>query len=61
MQASFPRSSSNGRVKIALACDECGARNYQTTKLRKAGQQERLTLKKFCPKCNRRTEHKETK
>ncbi|MBW2379824.1 MAG: 50S ribosomal protein L33 [Deltaproteobacteria bacterium] len=22
----------NGRVKVALACEECGARNYQTTK-----------------------------
>ncbi|MBW2587984.1 MAG: 50S ribosomal protein L33, partial [Deltaproteobacteria bacterium] len=51
----------NGRVKVALACEECGARNYQTTKLRKVGQQERLALKKFCRTCNRRTEHKETK
>ncbi|MGB8331128.1 MAG: 50S ribosomal protein L33 [Polyangiales bacterium] len=52
---------SDTRVKVALACEECGARNYQTTKLRKAGAQQRLTLKKFCPNCNRRTEHKETK
>ncbi|MBW2629178.1 MAG: 50S ribosomal protein L33 [Deltaproteobacteria bacterium] len=51
----------NGRVKVALACEECGARNYQTTKLRKAGPQERLTLKKYCRNCNRHTEHKETK
>ncbi|MGB8223244.1 MAG: 50S ribosomal protein L33 [Polyangiales bacterium] len=52
---------SDRRVKVALACEECGARNYQTTKLRKTGLRERLTLKKFCPHCNRRTEHKETK
>ncbi|MBT8466337.1 MAG: 50S ribosomal protein L33 [Myxococcales bacterium] len=52
---------SDRRVKVALACAECGARNYQTTKLRKPGQKERLTLKKFCPKCNGRTEHKESK
>ncbi|RZV49846.1 MAG: 50S ribosomal protein L33 [Deltaproteobacteria bacterium] len=29
--------------------------------MRKPGQKERLTLKKFCPKCNGRTEHKESK
>ncbi|MGB5701787.1 MAG: 50S ribosomal protein L33 [Polyangiales bacterium] len=49
------------RVKVALACEQCGARNYHTTKLRKAGPQERLTLKKYCPGCGRHTEHKETK
>jgi len=48
-------------MKVALACEECGARNYHTTKLRKAGSQERLALKKFCRHCGRHTEHKETK
>jgi large subunit ribosomal protein L33 len=46
------------RARVALVCEECGARNYQTTKARK---QERLTLKKFCPTCNRHTVHKESK
>ncbi|MGD8316708.1 MAG: 50S ribosomal protein L33 [Myxococcales bacterium] len=52
---------SNQRVKVALACEECGARNYHTSKARKTGTQERLTLKKFCRNCGRRTVHKETK
>jgi large subunit ribosomal protein L33 len=52
---------SNQRVKVALACEQCGARNYHTTKVRKAGVPERLTLKKFCPSCVRHTMHKETK
>ena len=46
------------RTHVALVCEECGARNYQTTKARK---QERLTIKKFCPTCNRHTVHKESK
>ncbi|MBK6575631.1 MAG: 50S ribosomal protein L33 [Sandaracinaceae bacterium] len=41
------------RVRIALVCDECNARNYQTTKPVRVGHQERLTLKKFCPTCRR--------
>ncbi|MEM8609961.1 MAG: 50S ribosomal protein L33 [Myxococcota bacterium] len=49
------------RVKVALVCEECGARNYQRSKARKQGVQERLALKKFCRNCNRRTEHKESK
>ncbi|MGB5702005.1 MAG: 50S ribosomal protein L33 [Polyangiales bacterium] len=52
---------SNPRVKVALACEDCSARNYHTTKQRKAGPQERLTLKKYCPTCGRHTVHKETK
>jgi len=48
------------RVRIALACEECGARNYHTTRARKAGQ-ERLQLKKYCPACQKHTVHKESK
>jgi large subunit ribosomal protein L33 len=47
------------RVRITLVCEECGARNYQTTK--KQQKQERLGLKKFCAACNRHTMHKESK
>ena len=46
------------RTRIVLVCEECGARNYQTTKARK---QERLSIKKFCAGCNRHTVHKESK
>jgi len=50
------------RIGIALACSECGARNYRTTKSRNAGATvERLTLKKYCSACDRHTEHCETK
>ncbi|MGB5811564.1 MAG: 50S ribosomal protein L33 [Polyangiales bacterium] len=52
---------SDKRVKVALVCEECGSRNYQTTKARKIGRQERLALRKFCRNCNRHTEHKESK
>ncbi|SOC43094.1 50S ribosomal protein L33 [Salinicoccus kekensis] len=41
-------------MKIALACTVCGSRNYQIMSEHK----ERLTLKKFCKKCNRHTTHK---
>ena len=49
------------RVRVALVCSECGARNYQTTKARKSGNRERLELKKFCSTCKRHTVHKESK
>jgi len=49
------------RIGIALACSECGARNYRTTKAKKQGQSERLMLRKFCPTCGKHTEHRETK
>jgi len=49
------------RRRVALVCDECGARNYKTTKARKAGTEKRLAIKKFCPKCNKHTVHRESK
>ncbi|NCQ59391.1 MAG: 50S ribosomal protein L33 [Myxococcales bacterium] len=49
------------RVRIVLVCDECGERNYQTTKAQKPGKQDRLTLKKYCPKCHRHTPHRESR
>ena len=47
------------RVDVTLACSECDARNYKTT--RKASQDGQITLKKHCPKCKKHTVHKETK
>jgi large subunit ribosomal protein L33 len=47
------------RQPVSLACSECESRNYQTT--RKPEQKGQLSLKKYCPKCNRHTLHKETK
>ena len=48
------------RQRVALVCDECGARNYKTTKARKVGSK-RLALKKYCPGCKRHTMHRESK
>ena len=49
-----------GRVRVALVCSECGARNYKTTR-KKDAKGERLTIKKFCKGCERHTQHKESK
>lgn len=52
--------ASNTRVKVVLACTECGDRNYTTTKNKK-NRPERLELKKYCPRLRKYTIHKETK
>ena len=48
------------REKVILVCTECLSRNYTTTR-RKGDATSRLKLKKFCPKCNAQTLHKESK
>jgi large subunit ribosomal protein L33 len=48
------------RVPIVLACSVCGARNYKTTRTRKADAKA-IELKKHCVHCNAHTLHKETK
>ena len=48
------------RVKVTLICEECLSRNYQVTKNR-INYPERIAIKKYCPKCNKHTIHKETK
>jgi large subunit ribosomal protein L33 len=50
---------SGGRTRVSLACTECESRNYKTT--RKPELEGQLSMKKFCPTCNRHTVHKETK
>jgi large subunit ribosomal protein L33 len=47
------------RIEVSLACSVCDSRNYRTT--RKAEQKGRIEMKKYCPKCDRHTMHKETK
>ena len=55
------------RQSVALVCDECGARNYKTTKPKRPvqpgeeGQTQRLAFKKFCRTCNRHTVHRESR
>jgi large subunit ribosomal protein L33 len=42
------------RTIITLECPVCKERNYTTTK-------NKLVLPKFCPRCRKHTDHKETK
>ncbi|MBP3504628.1 MAG: 50S ribosomal protein L33 [Bacilli bacterium] len=48
------------REKVILVCEICLSRNY-TTKKNKLNTTERMEIKKFCPRCNKHTLHKETK
>lgn len=48
------------RTHITLACTECQERNYATSKNKKTNP-DRIEIKKFCPRCNKTTVHKETK
>lgn len=48
------------REKVTLVCEECLSRNYTTYK-NKASNTERLQFNKFCKKCNKHTNHKETR
>ena len=52
--------SKENRNPITLACNECKERNYTTSK-NKANTKDRLELTKFCPRCRRHTEHRETR
>ncbi|TKD03118.1 MULTISPECIES: 50S ribosomal protein L33 [Polyangium] len=45
------------RIPISLACTECTARNYKTTK----SPGDYVELKKFCKQCKKHTLHRETK
>jgi large subunit ribosomal protein L33 len=54
------------RVRVALACGECGSRNYQASRSQKARTDPsekgfRLEVKKHCKHCNKHTVHKESK
>mgnify|MGYP000329377292 CR=1 FL=1 len=52
--------SSDVRPKITLACSECKERNYITKKNRR-NTPDRLTLRKYCSRCSKHTEHRETR
>ncbi len=43
--------------KVILVCNECLSVNYSTNN----SSEKRVIIKKFCPKCNKHTEHKENK
>ena len=48
------------RDRITFKCSVCGEENYIGTRNKKK-HPERMTVKKYCPKCNQQTEHKEKK
>lgn len=48
------------RMLITLACNDCRERTYHTEKNRR-NDPERLTLRKFCPRCRKHTEQRETR
>lgn len=48
------------RMIITLACGDCKERNYTTMKNKK-NDPDRLNLNKYCGRCRKHTEHKETK
>ena len=48
------------RTIITLECPVCKERNYTTTK-NKRTMTDKLVLPKYCPRCRKHTEHKETK
>ena len=54
------KSKKGSVIKIGLKCSECGDINYSTTKNSKVNT-EKLELKKFCPRFNKHTVHKEVK
>ena len=52
--------SSDVRPKITMACTVCKERNYITKKNRR-NDPDRLDLKKFCPRCGKHTNHRESR
>ena len=47
------------RIKLALVCQVCKSQNYIISK-NKLEHPEKLKLKKFCRRCRKHTEHKES-
>ncbi|BAF69375.1 50S ribosomal protein L33 [Nitratiruptor sp. SB155-2] len=45
---------------VHLACEECGRRNYHTTKNKKT-HPEKFEIRKYCKFCKKHTKHKEAK
>ena len=52
--------SQDVRPKITLACEVCKERNYITKKNRR-NTPDRLSIKKYCSRCNKSTLHRETR
>lgn len=48
------------RENLTLACTECHEENYINTRNKKKNP-ERMQVNKYCPRCNKKTVHKEKK
>lgn len=48
------------RVNLTMVCTDCKEQNYISSK-NKRQHPERLELKKYCPRCNKMTLHREKK
>ncbi len=48
------------RDQVILRCSVCGDENYISTR-NKRNHPNKMEIKKFCPKCNQMTLHKEKK
>ncbi len=48
------------RDNIILKCTECGEENYINTK-NKRSHPDKMEVNKYCPRCNKKTVHKEKK
>ena len=53
------KSKKGPRQDYGMVCTECGNFNYLTTR-NKVNTEEKLGLKKYCSRCKKHTEHKET-
>lgn len=47
------------RLKLGLFCSVCKTRSYVTSR-NKLNTKDKLILMKYCKRCKKRTEHKET-
>jgi len=47
------------RITVGLVCTVCKNRNYVTTR-NKLNTEDKLLLVKYCRRCRKKTEHKET-
>ncbi|MBI4212851.1 MAG: 50S ribosomal protein L33 [Chloroflexi bacterium] len=48
------------RILVTLACNDCRERSYHTEKNRRSDP-DRIALNKYCPRCRKHTEHRETR
>ncbi len=48
------------REKLIFKCSDCGEENYLGSRNKRL-HPDKMTILKYCPKCRKKTEHKEKK